>query len=219
MDIFKLFFDHDLRLDSLASRNDEYSIEYDEDRLADFMKPDPTFSKFYITGTRLEDEQFGINTLTKADEVIEQLDKSFDEQKLITPAGIFESLSNALPAVKIGQAMIINKDEVTVDFAALEIDEESNFGHKKDKVRQILQSGSNLLYKEKANHGFDLHLFSKTNIYSILFENFKPLVSENFLFFSINSKRMRSEQDFYFETWTLDKPPHGAEEVFPETVL
>jgi len=35
----------------------------------------------------------------------------------------------------------------------------------------------------------------------------------------MNGKRITSERKFYFETWTLDRPPHGVEEVFKETVL
>lgn len=220
MDIFKLFFDHDLRLDKLAPRNDNSSEEFDQDRLADFMKPDPTYSKFYITGTRLEDETFGINTLHKTAGIIRQLDQAFSAQKAFTSAGTFDSLSEALAAVEIGEAIILSdKSNFSIDFSSLKIDDESNIGHKKEEVREVLQSGALLLYKEKAHHGFDLHLFSKENIYPVLFESFKPLVDDQFRFFSINSKRMGSERHFYFETWTLDKPPHGAEEVFAETAL
>jgi hypothetical protein len=35
----------------------------------------------------------------------------------------------------------------------------------------------------------------------------------------MNGKRITSERKFYFETWALSQPPHGIEEVFPETVL
>jgi hypothetical protein len=44
-------------------------------------------------------------------------------------------------------------------------------------------------------------------------------VDDEFRFFSMNGKRINSERTFYFETWALDRPPHGIEEVFTETVL
>jgi len=219
MDIFKLFFDHDLRLDNLAPRNGNTSEDYDEERLAEFMKPDPTYSKFYITGTRLEEEQFGINTLAKFREVITQLGRAFSDSSIFSTSGTFDSLFDALSAAEIGEAVILGNEKPTANFSALRIGKETNTGHKKKEIREVLQSGAFVLYKEKAHHGFDLHLFSKGNIYPVLFDRFKPLVDDQFRFFSINSKRMGRERHFYFETWTLDKPPHGAEEVFPETVL
>jgi hypothetical protein len=219
MDIFKLFFNHDQRLDKLKERNANKSDDEPETRLADFMKPDPTYSKFYITGTRLEKQEFGINTLAKSGDIINRLDKVFENRVINTVLGRFESLEKALSETKIGQALVISDSQENYDFTILEIDEESNVGHKKEALADILKSGAWVLYKEQAHNGFDLHLFSMKNIYPALFEQFKPLVDDEFRFFSINSKRMNSERHFYFETWTLDKPPHGAEEVFPKTVI
>lgn len=219
MDIFKLFFNHDQRLDKLAKRNANKTQEEVEATLADFMKPDPTYSKFYITGTRLEDENFGLNALSKGTEVIQQLDKVFAERRIYSPSGNFSSLPEALSQTEIGYIMVIANKKPSIDFQELHIDEESNIGHKKEPLSQLLKAGAYVLYKERAHDGFDLHLLSMENIYPSLFDAFKPLVDNQFRFFSINSKRMRSERHFYFETWTLDRPPHGAEEVFPETVL
>lgn len=219
MDIFKLFFDHDLRLDKLAKRNANKTPKEVEATLADFMKPTPTYSKFYITGTRLEDEQFGLDTLAKSKAVIRQIGDIFSQRTISTGRDSFDSLHNALSATGVGEPLIISNETVSVDFGSLQIDEESNVGHKKEALSEILKTGAYVLYKEQAHHGFDLHLFSIENIYPSLFKALQPLVDKNFRFFSINSKRMGSERHFYFETWTLDRPPHGAEEVFPETVL
>ncbi len=219
MDIFKLFFNHDQRLDKLAKRNANKTAEEKESSLEDFMAPDPTYSKFYITGTRLENERFGINTLAKYKDVIDQLDNVFSNQTIYSVEGTFESLPNALAATEIGHALIISDKDRDYNFSALQVHEESNVGHKKEELAEILKTGAFVLYKEQAHHGYDLHLFSMENIYPSLFEKLKTLVEDEFRFFSINSKRMGSERHFYFETWTLDNPPHGAEEVFPETVL
>lgn len=219
MDIFKLFFDHDLRLDKLAKRNANKTPEEVEATLADFMKPTPTYSKFYITGTRLEEERFGLNTLTKGEAVIQQTSDLFTHCEITTAKGTCDSLSVALAAAGVGEPLIIGGETAPVDIDRLRIDDESNVGHKKEELGEVLETGACVLYKEQAHHGFDLHLFSAENIYPSLFKAFQPFVDRHFRFFSINSKRMRSERHFYFETWTLDRPPHGAEEVFPETTF
>lgn len=222
MDIFKLFFNHDLRLDKLAKRNANKTKEEIEATLQDFMKPDPTYSKFYITGTRLEHEEFGINVLAKAEGVINALDSVFNDRQLIsTHSTTFNSLNEGLATINIGEVLVITatNELPEVTLSALTIDEETKVGHKKDEIRTVIEAGAYLLYKEPAHHGYDLHLFSEQNIYPRLFKAFQPLVDDHFRFFSINNKRMRSERHFYFETWTLNNPPHGAEEVFPETAL
>jgi hypothetical protein len=222
MDIFKLFFNHDLRLDKLAKRNANKTKEEVEATLEDFMQPDPTYSKFYITGTHLDKEQFGINVLSKSDEILHKLDAVFKNHQITaTTNKSYNSLAEGLETIHVGEALVIsNNDRLPeVDLTTLTIDKESKVGHKKDEIRTVIESGAYLLYKEPAHHGYDLHLFSEENIYPHLFEAFKPLVDKTFRFFSINNKRMRSERHFYFETWTLDNPPHGAEEVYAETVL
>lgn len=220
MDIFKIFFNHDQRLDKLAKRNANKTQEEIEATLQDFMTPTPTFSKFYLTGTRLKEEKFGINQLKKHDLILEKLDDTLSKTHISNADTTYQQLSDAIANTAIGQAIIISKDEdPNFNHKQLQVGSESNVGHLKDELREILLDGHKVLYKEQAHHGYDLHLFSKENIYPQLFYSLKELVDESFRFFSINSKRMGSEKHFYFETWTLDKPPHGAEEVYPETVL
>ena len=219
MDILKLFFNHDQRLDKLDKQNPNNTDEKKQSSLEDFMAPDPTYSKFYLTGTQLEKERFGINTISKTKEILDGLNNIFSDQTIYTSEGTFNSLPRAISEVEIGQALVISTEDGNYDFDTLQIDEESNVGHKKEELAEILKTGAYVLYKEQAHHGYDLHLFSMDNIYPALFKQFKPLVDDDFRFFSINSKRMGSERHFYFETWTLDNPPHGAEEVMPETVL
>jgi hypothetical protein len=86
-------------------------------------------------------------------------------------------------------------------------------------LRDVLEKGWIVAYKREAKNGFDLLLFSKGNIYPKFFYPLQKLLPEAFRFFSINGKRLSSEQKFFFETWTLHKPPHGFEEVFPESVF
>lgn len=221
MDIFKLFFNHDQRLDKLAKRNANKTKDEVEATLEDFMKPTPTYSKFYLTGTRLEEEQFGINILTNFGEILDALEEVFSDHVFTLNTTTESTLTKALREAQIGDAILISSDTEAepIDTTTLKVDSESNVGHFKEELKEALEKDYLVMYKEQAHDGFDLHVFSKENIYPKLFHALKPIVNSDFRFFSINSKRMRTEKHFYFETWMLDKPPHGAEEVLPETVL
>lgn len=220
MDIFKLFFDHDLRLDKLEKRNANKTEAEIEAGLAEFMKPIPTYSKFYLSGTRLKEEEFGLNVIEQWDYVLHKLEELFADYTIHLNNEVYASFSKALEHAQTGDAIVLTTQEgLHINTDSLAVDSESNVGHFKEELSKVLQNNHLVIYKEQAHNGFDLHLFSKKNIYDQLFHAFKPLVGPSLRFFSINSKRMGSERHFYFETWTLDKPPHGAEEVLPQTVL
>ena len=219
MDIFKLIFEHDLRLDALRERQLDRNIQEVTTTIEDFMKPDPTYSKFYISGTVLENEKFGLNCLNKYSSVMDALSEALDDYFVFLEDSPLE-LNKAVDDAQIGWPILLSeKEKIEWDQQELVIDDDSNVGHKKSELAEVLKSGDLVLYKEKAHHGFDLHLFSEKNIYPKLFYSLRELVSEDFRFFSINGKRVRSERQFYFETWTLDRPPHGAEEVFGDTEI
>lgn len=219
MDIFKFIFEHDLRLDQLKERHTDRRTQDVSSSLEDFLKPDLTYSKFYFTGTRLDKEKFGLNTLSSYDAIISHISGALADYRLFTGEG-YKNLESAINGSDIGAPIVLSKyDSVTWDLPQLTIDSNSNAGHKKESIAALLKTDDLLIYKEQAHHGFDLHLFSKNNLYRDIFYPLKSLVSDQFRFFSINGKRIRSERKFYFETWTLDNPPHGAEEVFEETVL
>jgi len=220
MDIFKLIYEHDLRLDTLRDRHTDRSNPETQQSIEDFFKPDPTYSKFYLTGTRIYEEKFGLNMQKKSDEIIHSVETGLGDRVYHTAVSRYSKLSDFVNDEKIGSAIIIT-DRATdnLNTGELDIDDNSNVGHRKEKLAEVLLKGDMVLYKEKAKNGFDLHLFSKENIYKDLFFPLQNLVSDEFRFFSINGKRINSERKFYFETWTLARPPHGAEEVFPETVL
>ncbi|MTI86828.1 MAG: hypothetical protein FH748_02540 [Balneolaceae bacterium] len=219
-DIFKLFFHHDMRLDKLAKRNANRTKEEVEATLADFMKPDPTYSKFYLTGTDLANERFGLNTLTHYQQVLSALEQAFDSVSYFTAKQKYNSLNEAIPALELGEVVVLAKsDTIDFDVSTIHIDTNSNVGHFKSELKEALEQELIVVYKEQAKDGFDLHIFSKKNIYRDMFFPLQELVPDAFRFFSINGKKFRSERHFYFETWALHKPPHGFEEVFPESVL
>lgn len=219
-DIFKLIFHHDQRLDKLAERTNRDHPREMESTLEDFMKPDPTYSKFYLTGTDLENDRFGLNVLSAFEEVVEALESAFPSKNIFTHKSKYSSIHQAIQDLETGEVLTLtDKDEINFDLISLHIDLNSNVGHLKEELKEALENELIVIYKEQAKDGFDLHMFSKENIYREMFYPLQKLVPEHFRFFSINGKKFRSERHFYFETWTLERPPHGFEEVFPETVL
>jgi hypothetical protein len=219
MDIFKLIFEHDLRLDNLRERHLDRENQQVSSSIEQFLKPDPTYSKFYITGTQLTEPTFGLNRLQKYQDVVAALTEGLREFQIYYNGEIMD-LNGFVEDGDIGTpAFLTNSEWKSWDSESLRIDSDSNIGHKKSELAEVLETGDLVLYKEQALQGFDLHLFSKKNIYPQLFYPLKKLIRFDFRFFSINGKRITSERKFYFETWTLDKPPHGAEEVFSSTVL
>lgn len=219
MDIFKLIFEHDLRLDELRERHLDRSTQEVSASIEDFMKPDPTYSKFYISGTVLNRKTFGLNRIKHYPEVISAFQEALTDYNVFLNDSSAE-LQEAIKQAEIGSPILLSKkDDIDWDLKNLAVDDESNVGHKKSELAEVLKSGDLVLYKEKAHQGFDLHLFSEKNIYPDLFYPLRELVGDEFRFFSINGKRIRSERQFYFETWSLHKPPHGAEEVFKSTEI
>lgn len=205
-DLLKLIFHHDQRLDDLSPSEETGN----EDPLALFTAPDPTYSTLYFSGTNLVDQQFGINVLSKYDHFIQAIEKGIEGITIATKNGNHETLKAAIETIEMNDALVITNDEVAFDII-------HSFTRK--MLRDVLTKGWIIVYKREAKNGFDLHIFSKKNIYTQFFYPLKELLPDAFRFFSINGKRLSSEQKFYFETYTLEKPPHGFEEVFPESVL
>lgn len=221
MDIFKLIYEHDLRLEALRKRHTDRSSQDLELSLEALMRPDPTYSRFYLTGTRIDRERFGLDTLDRYGEILRVVETVLQGYRIFASADSgYDSLREAIEAVPIGPALLLTRHEAPQsDPLPLGLDDSSNVGHRKEPLREALVRDDLVLYKEKAHHGFDLHLFSKKNLYRELFFPFQKLLEPGFRFFSINGKRIQSEKKFYFETWALERPPHGIEEVFEQTVL
>jgi hypothetical protein len=217
--ILKLIFHHDQRLDQLQDRNANRTKEQIESTLADFMKPDPTYSRLYFTATDLEKEEFGLNVLEEYNGFVSALEQGLDTGNYQTHSGDFDSLNEAISSLELGEVVLFGDKKVDFDISSLHIDTNSNVGHLKTELREVLENDFVVIYKEQAKDGFDLHLFSKKNIYNKFFRPLQNMLPDAFRFFSINGKKFRSERHFYFETWTLARPPHGFEEVFPESVL
>lgn len=220
MDIFKLIYEHDLRLESLRARHTDRDSQDVTVSLESLLKPDPTYSRFYLSGSRLNEQQFGLNILEHYSSIMGRLEAVLEPYRIFTLNGEQETLFETVEATPVGPAILLTTSaEPATSIEELSLDQGSNTGHRKEPLRNALERGELVLYKEQAHHGFDLHLFSRENMYRSLFFPFKELIQEQFRFFSINGKRIQSERKFYFETWALERPPHGVEEVFEQTVL
>ncbi|MCH8567298.1 MAG: hypothetical protein LAT67_03500 [Balneolales bacterium] len=234
-DILKLFFEHDIRLEQLS---DEYDARKDLKRsstLEEFLRPVPTYSKFYFTGSTVSDSwidfKFGLSALNKYKEICDFLQQTLDPAEIlcgktspvkriseITPE--FESDTFVLIPGNMPGSLVKIVHEVLAETSESLFNSGASVREKIGFMKPVLDAGVWILFIEKAHHGIDFHLFSKENIYELFFGVFQPLTTySDFRFFSINGKRAKSERLFYFETWTLDNPPHGFEEVFPETRL
>ena len=86
-------------------------------------------------------------------------------------------------------------------------------------IHRLLMKDEVILVKRAAMDGYDIDLFSKRNPYIDFFYPLQSLLPDAFRFFSINGKRVHSKEALYFEQTRLYKPPHGFEEVHPESVL
>ena len=86
MDIFKLIFHHDLLLEQLSGSTDARNKTKPEMSLEDFMKPIPTYTKYYFSGTRLEENMFGLTTLENKNKVYTAIQQALAEQKLWSTA-------------------------------------------------------------------------------------------------------------------------------------
>lgn len=219
-DIFKLIFHHDLRLNKLNQQNTQPDVKKSESSLEDFMKPDPTYSRFYLSGTDLHQQRYGLNTLSAYKEVIKALDIAFSDLNFISEVEEYSTLNEALPSLNEGEVIVLTKEkDINFDISTLHLQRQKGNDSSKEPLRKALEAGYIVLYKLKAKNGFDLQMFSKQNVYREIFFPLQKLVPDHFRFFSINGKKFNTERHFYFETWTLDRPPHGFEEVHPESVL
>jgi hypothetical protein len=221
MNILKLIFHHDLQIESLGRDNPERPSQKDKEMsLDDFMKPIPTFSRFYLTNTDLgesrEDAMHGINTHPEYQQIIKAVvdeisglyaDETDSDKKID-----YNKFLRLIDDIRPGNG--VDFLEALLGNATNEFDREKLY-----EAQSPLETGRIILFKEKAHHGFDLHMFTRRNLYESWFKALKPFIGSDSRFFSINGKRVGSERTFYFETYRLQNPPHGFEEVFPETKL
>lgn len=220
MDILKLIYEHDMVLRGSLKDQDARKERRRPSTLEEFMRPVPTYSRFYITGTRLDDSLFGIDKIDHAGQALSAISESLQGLKFITTDGEnHENLLSALTDLPVGGAIVAFRDELKYPVSGLAINDHEQLQDRIPAMLEFLNDDHHILYKENARDGFDLHIFSRRNLYEPLFYALKPLIGPELRLFSINGKRMKSERFFYFETYRIDRPPHGFEEVLPTTIV
>lgn len=221
MHILKLIFEHDIPLDRMEQSPDERRLASKEMTLEDFMRPVPIFSHFYLSSSDMGDgePQFGLSTYNKIDAVLEAVGRHLSRSKWITSLAETSNFKDAVRLLQIGEATIAPFDSATHDKRSVAQSNNSGQPEVVSALHDLIRDKSIVTFKEKAHHGWDLHIYSLDNIYPNLFAALKPFIGGDTRLFSMNGKRIRSERLFYFETWTLDRSPHGAEEVFEHTSI
>ena len=180
------------------------------------MKPDPTYSRLFFSGSDLNRNQFGLSTLHSFGQIIEAIEAGLNEINYYTTRGTFSSFTEALDALNDKECVVITDQPSNEKLQQLNDNQSSDFPA---VVKSALEDGDLLIFKEPSEHGFNITMLSVKNRYIDFFYHLQKLLPDSFRFFSINAKRVRSERDLHFDTWTLHRPPHGFEEVFPESVL
>lgn len=217
MTLFKLIFEHDMVLEPVGT----VKSKHESSTLEDFLKPKQTYSRFYFSATDLELQKFGLS----ASEDYEKMLQAFTSALGSVTYTLFDgsetdNIEIAISSVPEGGAIIITPENILSKCAPFPVLKPSEtFREQITELTERLNSGHLVFFVVKAHHGYDLHLFAKKNIYRDFFYAFKPLIRENFRFFSINGKRAKSERLFYFETWSLERLPHGFEEVQIDTAF
>lgn len=187
--------------------------------LEDFLKPVQTYSRFYLSSTDMNGPHFGLSTLPQYREFCYALQIALEAKYFLRNDGATSpDLWTLLDGAPSDTSIVAVMNESFV-CPLPGLSNRQGLREQIGDLLEILTNGHIAIYLEKAHNGTDMHLFSKSNIYERLFYSYKPFLSQEFRFFSINAKRARSERLFYFETWSLENPPHGFEEVFRETKI
>ncbi|HKI43796.1 MAG TPA: hypothetical protein VKA08_00560 [Balneolales bacterium] len=220
MDILKLIFEHDMLLEKLSGELDSRNERKRSSTLEEFMKPAPTYSRFYITGTKLDGPLFGLDQIDHAGAALKAAAQGLKGLQFTTAAGHqHDDLLPALEELPVGEAVLAHSGGISSGVDELTVSDNEQLRDRISAILKFLDAGQHVIYKERALNGFDLHIFSRRNLYEVLFYPLKSLIAPDLRFFSINGKRVTGERFFYFETHRLDRPPHGFTEVYPETVV
>lgn len=216
MDILKFIFHHDLLVEQLVGADQNRTTARTSLSLEDFMKPMPTYSRFYLSGTVLDSELFALSALHHFDKIKQVLSEVFKSYTFFSSQTSSTKLWDLLDSIPVNSGIIASLNQ-TLDYSvALEGSEYvREYGL---STKNILEKDDFVIYKVANPHGFDLQLFSIKNWYPDLFYGLKPLLNPTFRMFSINGKKVSSDRLYYFETYRLQEPPHGFEEVFSDTV-
>lgn len=215
MEIFKLIFHHDLLVEQLEGANQNRTIAKANLSLEDFMKPMPTYSRFYLAATQVNTNQFGLSSIVSYPKIVSQLQTLFSDLHFYNGDFSFDSFSEALAQIPLNSGFYgTSSSNIHITNSLNGKEYVREYGK---EIKNLIEMGATVFFKIQATHGFDIQIFSLHNWYESLFYTLKNNISTDFRLFSINGKKLSSDRIFYFETYALNNLPHGIEEVFPET--
>ena len=219
MTIIKLVFEHDIPLNRMDQSPAERREASKAMSLEDFMRPEPIFSKFYLSSTILGSEpEFGFSKLNDLDLILEELGSQLGRVEWYSAISQHHSLTDAINAIEIGQCVVAPVAGSSAP-ELLAPTRNTTDPEMMLALYNLLKKDTIVIFKEVAHHGWDLQIYSLKNIYPALFYSLKKQRSTGQRLFSMNGKRIRSERLYYFETWSLEMPPHGIEEVYDTTEI
>ncbi len=217
MTIIKLVFEHDIPLNRMDQSPEERREASKAMSLEDFMRPEPIFSKFYLSSTILGSEpEFGFSKLDGIESILEELESRLGRFEWYSALSQHHSLIDAINAIEIGQCVVAPAAGSSTP-ELLAPTRNTTDPEMMLAVYNLLKKDTIVIFKEVAHHGWDLQIYSLKNIYPALFYSLKTQISTGQRLLSMNGKRIRSERLYYFETWSLETPPHGIEEVYDST--
>ena len=227
MEILKIIFEHDMTLEHLSGHDDPRKRKQDRQQtLASFLAPQKTYNRYYITGSCLDKNRFGLSALNAWPVVQRMISEVFDNNagrsfypgpEWHQPNGtIHNSFSDALKDLKPYDVLISGAESDEQVRSKLHLDDRTGIRERFESLTALLDQSHLVILAEKAHHGCDLHLFTCDNFYESMFNACKKILNPELRCFTINGKRVNSERHFYFETWSLDHPPHGFQEVTPD---
>lgn len=211
--------------------------------LESFMSPQKTYNRYYFTGTHLNENRFGLSAMRAWPVVREMIERELFETFFNRPVPTYSrrpaetsaeqsdeparagrrwhrpdgaqynTFSEALIDLKPYDVLISGDTSDQHIRSGLILDDRTGIRERFEPLTALLDRGHLVILAEKAHHGFDLHLFCRDNLYEPLFNGCKDIIHPTLRCFTINGKRVNSERHFYFETWSLDRPPHGFQEV------
>ena len=159
MDLFKLIFHHDQRMEQLAPTN-----QPNKDPLAIFTQPDPTYSTLYFSGTLLRENKFGLNNLLKYNELIKVIDEGLSCNFYQTVDNDFEHLSEAISNISVNEMVLVSPEEMPKELI-------HSFSGK--VLRDVLEKDWIVLLKEKQYMDLTFKFSVKKTFFFVFFFNSK----------------------------------------------
>lgn len=221
MRILKLFTEEPVALEILSDESDPDARRREADRLALASLSDPDIPhayRAYLAGTDLTADRTGATALDEPRAFALPLAELFAEatwsalltdgtgetvelddlpELLMRPEAVAVLVAAPGPLTTAAMTPLADPDRRAA-FAAL---------------AQTLEMAALVAFPEPAHDGFDWSLYAPEPLRDRLAAAFAHFPTRGLRRFAAPFQRVRSEQKFYFERWTLDDPPHGVVEL------